>query len=133
MCALLALSLCLAAATSAPAPVRIDRVVAVVDREILTESELVRETRIALALRGGPLLARAPLSQEVLQGMLEFLISRALVANQARRLAAPEVGHEEVEAAVLGLRQRFTSAADYQTFLHRYGLTDGQVRDSLRA
>ncbi len=127
----LALGLLLRA--TAVEPIEVERVVAVVDREIITQSELVREARIGLALRGGPALATATLSQEVLAGMLEFLISRALVANQARRLDAPEASNEDVERAAGALRLRFASANAYRLFLHRYGITEAQVSDSLRA
>lgn len=130
----LALVLLVHTALSAPAPrgVLIDSIVAVVDKEVITESELVTEARVALAWREGETAAAAELSDDFLSGMRDYLVNQTLVASQARRLGSVEVADEEVARRLWQFTQRFASANRYRAFLRRFGVAETTVQDILR-
>lgn len=110
----------------------IDQVVAVVDKEVVTRTELLAEARVALALREGEAAATATLDEEILSSFRTYLINQILVAAQARRLAAAEVSTEEVEREVERFANRFRSASAYQAFLRRYDVSPETLRRILR-
>src|SRR5690606_40702156 len=83
------LPLLLLAPAAAAEPVLLDRVVAVYSptpdgtREVITFSDLERETRIALAARGALEAADGELSPEALGAALEWLLSELLVMQRS--------------------------------------------------
>lgn len=110
----------------------IDRVVAVVDKDVITQSELLTEARVALAWREGEEAASAELGDPLLDALREYVINQTLVAAQARRLGTADVPAEQLEQRVWQFRQRFTSASVYQAFLRRFGITEAMVQDIFR-
>jgi hypothetical protein len=110
---------------------RIDSVVAVVDKDVITESELLTEARIALAWREGERAATAELSDELLEALRDYLIDQTLVASQARRLGAEDVPEEAIDQRAWQFTQRFSSQNAYRAFLRRFGITEAAVRDIL--
>ena len=110
----------------------IDRVMAVVDKDVITQSELFTETRVALAWREGEIAASADLNEPLLEALRGYVINQTLVAAQARRLGTSNVPAEQLEQRMWQFRQRFTSASVYQAFLRRFGITEAMVQDIFR-
>ena len=99
----------------------IDRVVAIIEGQVLTQSELEFETRVALIQRGAVQAAVAPLDDETLRGALELVIGQRLQVLSADRLEAFTAEQAEVEARLAGFRERFESEEAFQAFLARSG------------
>jgi hypothetical protein len=116
------------AATSA---VEVDHIVAVVDKEILTDSQLRIEARLSLAWREGEVAAHAPLSRELLGALREWTVQQMLIAAQARRLGADDVSDEEVATRLATLVGRFAAPARYVAFCASYGISDAAVSEIL--
>lgn len=111
---------------SAEAPPRpegrlIDQVVAVIEGQVLTQSELEFETRVALVQQGGLQAAFEPLDDEALKGGLELAINLRLQVLSADRLEAFPADQAEVEARVARFRDLFESGEAFQAFLARSG------------
>lgn len=110
--------------TEPPQPPRsrlIDQVVAIIEGQVLTRSELEFETRVALVQQGGLQAAFAPLDDEALKGGLELAMDLRLQVLSADRLEAFPAEQEEVEARVTGFRQLFESSEAFHAFLARSG------------
>jgi hypothetical protein len=121
--ALLLLSLLAPVAASAQPPRAgrvIDRVVAVVDTQVLTLSALEFETRVALIERGGVQAAEAPLDEALLRGALELALSQRLQVLDADRLQGFAADPQEVQARLARLVERLGGEAALQAFLARY-------------
>jgi hypothetical protein len=117
---------------SAPPGTLVDRVVAVVDKEVITQSELLIEARLALFQREDLEAASADLSPEVLTAFRIYWVDQLLIAAQARHYGAAEVSEDEVDQAVRRVEQRARSAAAYQAFLRRFGISAALVREVVR-
>jgi hypothetical protein len=116
------------AATSA---VEVDHIVGVVDKEILTDSQLRIEARLSLAWREGEVAAHAPLSRELLAALRHWTVQQMLIAAQARRLGADDVSDEDVAARLATLVGRFATPTHYAAFCANYGITDAAVSEIL--
>jgi peptidyl-prolyl cis-trans isomerase SurA len=99
----------------------IDRVVAAVNNDVVTLSELRQAVAFNAALGGkenGRLLER-----ETREG----LINGRLLLQEAYRLKFAEPAEEEIAAEVDRLRQRLGSDDAYRAFLERTGLTEERL------
>jgi hypothetical protein len=110
----------------APAPQEpegrlIDQVVAVIEGQVLTRSELEFETRVALVQQGALQAAIEPLDEEALKVGLELAINLRLQVLSADRLEAFPTEAKEVEAKVAKFRDLFESEEAFQAFLARSG------------
>jgi hypothetical protein len=110
----------------------VDEVVAVVDKEAITRSELMTEARIALALHEGEQVATADLSAEFLEEFLRYLVNQVLVAAHARRVGVSEPGGAEIDEATQGLVRRFRSPLAYQAFIRRFAIDEETVKQIMR-
>jgi len=113
----------------APAADVIDRVLAVVDRAIITQSDVLVAMRLGLGrLPGEP----APTETAA----LEHQIERRLMLTEVDRYAPPEPPAAEVDRRLESVRRTFTSEAELQRALEQVGLTTERlrriVRDDLR-
>jgi hypothetical protein len=109
-----------AVAGEAPRGRVIDRVVAVIENQVLTLSELEFEARVTLVQRGGVRAAEAPLDEQTLRGALELAIGHRLLVAGADRLQAFQVERSEVEARLRAFRDRFESEPALLAFLARH-------------
>jgi hypothetical protein len=117
---------------SVPQGVLIDRVVAVIDKEVVTESEVRAEARLALAYRHGGSAATAPLAPEFMDNFLwGYLTNQLLIAAQARRVGL-EVPDEDVSRERQYLVGQFSSATAYDAFLAHYLISEKMVVAILR-
>jgi hypothetical protein len=99
----------------------IDQVVAVIEGQALTQSELEFETRVELIQRGALQAAFEPLDEEALRAGLEQAINVRLQVLSADRLEAFPAEKEEVEARLARFHDRFEREEAFKGFLARSG------------
>jgi len=99
----------------------LEQVVAVIEGQVLTRSELEFETRVMLVQQGGLQAAFAPLDEEALKGGLELAINMRLQVLSADRLEAFPAEKAEVEARLARFRGSFESEDAFLSFLARAG------------
>jgi len=99
----------------------VDHVVAAVNNEVLTLSEL-RQAMAFNAALGGKGSGRR-LEAETLQG----IINRRLLLQEAYRLRVAQVSEQEVATEVSRLRQRLGTEAAFRDFLTRTDMTEAQL------
>ncbi|HYH95997.1 hypothetical protein [Hyalangium sp.] len=99
----------------------IDQVVAVIEGQVLTRSELEFETRVALVQQGALQASFAPLDDEALKDGLEMAINLRLQVLSADRLEAFPTEQAEVEARLGRFRASFEGEEAFQRFLVRSG------------
>ena len=116
---------------SVPAGLLVDRVAAVVDKQVITQSELLVEAHVALVLREGAVAATVDLDEVALRAFADYLVNQLLIATQARRLGTAEVAEADVDREVHGVVQRFASTTAYQAWLQRFGITPATLRHVL--
>ena len=113
----------------------VDRVIAVIDQEVVTETELLTEARVALVFREGERgvkLASGDMDAELLASMREYVINQLLVANQVRRIGTIDVSEQDLERAVRRYSQSFASPDAQRAFARKFEITEATVRDILR-
>ena len=108
-------------AAHAPEGHIVDQVVAVIEGQVLTRSELEFETRVALVQQGALQAAVEPLDDEALKGGLELALNLRLQVLSADRIDAFPTEQAEVEEQLAGFRRLFESEAAFQGFLARSG------------
>ena len=112
------LLLCIGGNTNAQ--VLIDSVIAVVNTDAITRSELENEFRIA-AIMGKP-RAEAPTSAEK-RAVLETIINRKFVLQESDRIGIVVAERDdEVAGKITEIRTRHASMADFQSVLQHYRL-----------
>lgn len=102
-----------------PWPVRaelIDRVVASVDHDVITLSELNQAVGFNAELGGGD-------TEAIRAGTLEGLINRGLLVQEARRLKFVEISDQDIAAEIEKLTQRLGSEKALADFLERLDMT----------
>ena len=106
---------------TAPAE-RIDRVVAAVNNEGITLSDLRQAVRFNEEM-GGASRDRKNIEAET----LEALINKRLLLHEARRLSLAEVTEQDVNAEVGKVRSRLGSDKAFRDFLQRMDMTPEQL------
>lgn len=95
----------------------IDRVVAIIEGQVLTLSELRFEARVALVQRGGVQALESPLDEDTLRGALEFIINQRVQVLNADRLQAFPAEPSEVQARLAAFQARVGGEAALRRFL----------------
>jgi peptidyl-prolyl cis-trans isomerase SurA len=112
----------LAAPKAAPAEL-VDRVVAIIDRDVVTLSEAEQARAVARARTG----------QDVsLVAIVDRLIEARLIEREVERFSGDTVPGELVEEAFQQVLSRFTSEDDFERMLRSSGLTPEELRAQLR-
>ena len=115
----------------APAPPAerrlLDEVVAVVEAQTVTLSELEAETRIQLVQLRGAQMATVPLTRAVLAAALRKLVDERLVLAEVDRLRLFDPDRGSVEKEQARLRSRFATIVAYEAFLRQLEMTDDEV------
>jgi hypothetical protein len=99
----------------------VEHIVAAVNNEVITASELALAVALNARLGGGT--DRETLVSETLNG----LINRRLLLQEARRLKFVEVSDQERAAETEKLAKRFGSDKDFHDFLNGLGATQAEV------
>jgi hypothetical protein len=102
----------------------IDRVLAVAGGEVIMLSDVQAALAFGLVSDDG--------AADQIGAALPKLISRALVLVEANRYAPPEPSDADVDKELAGVRARFASPAAFTAALDRYGLSESQLRTTLR-
>ncbi len=103
-----------------PPPNIVDRLVSVVEGEVITQSALELEARVALILAGDVQAAERPLEEAALRAALELSIGERLQVREAERLQTFDLEPGEVEGAFVRFRDRFSSMAAFEIFLAKH-------------
>jgi hypothetical protein len=104
----------------------VDRMVAAVNNEVITASDLAHA--VALNRRfGGTDEDRKTLESDTLEG----LITRRLLVQEARRLRFVEISDEEISDAYDKLRKQFGSDKAFEDFLAEQDITEHELRRML--
>jgi hypothetical protein len=111
-------------------PTLVDRVVAVVDKQVITHSELLTEARLALASEG-EVVASGDLDDQIVRRFLDYTVSQTLVAMQIRRLGSIDVSETEIDREVQRFSMRFRSNDSFRAFLRRFDISEESLRNFL--
>ena len=102
----------------------IDRVLAVVDRQLITLTDVTAATDLWLQTADGAL--------DPVRAVLNKLIDRQLALAEVDRYAPAEPTAEMVDREVQRVRQRLASAAAFDAALARSGIDEQHLRETLR-
>lgn len=106
-----------------------DRIVAVVNEEIITESDVLSQMSALLHDEDPP--ADAAQAHQMRQAVLQRLIDERLIIQEAKRMGVT-VGSEEVADRLRDVRARFQHDEEYAAMLKESGLTEEQLKLKLR-
>ncbi len=98
----------------------LDRVVASVNNEVITLSELEQAVNFNVALGGNN-------GDKLRAETLEGLINRQLLVQEAYRLKFVEVSDQEIQAEIEKLKSRVGPGKPFAEFLARLGMTEEQL------
>lgn len=120
-------ALLLVALASAQQQDVVDRMVAVVNKRVILDSELEQAARVEQLLQGKP--AGKP-SAEELQAVLDRMIDRALLDQQIAKSAPLDPSTEELAAQVKEIRDKIPGASTeegWTSILSSYGLMPADI------
>jgi hypothetical protein len=126
----LATAVVLAALMSFPRAEIIDRVFAVVNGVLLTQTDVFGAMAFGLVDAQPP--AAAAEARDPVYAALDQLIDRELVLAEVNRYAPPEPPEEAIEARAETIRARFPSPEAYRRAMASTGYTDERVRAAAR-
>lgn len=111
----------------------VDRMVAVVNKRVILQSELDQEVRVQFMMEGASLDKRTP---DDTLAALDRLIDRSLLDQQILSTAMVDPTPEELAEQVKNIRSQFPGAATdegWQTLLNSYRLTQQDIEDHVIA
>ena len=126
------------AASGSPAGEEVERVVAVIRSPAATEpivvtlSKVEEEARIALVSHGAVLAATQPLDGPALKAGLEHLVDQTLLGEEAARLHVFDIDRADAIAELARFRTRFARPSEYEEFLVRCDLSEGELEAVLQ-
>ncbi len=109
----------------------LDEIVMVVDKDVVTSSELECDMRLALALRETARTAQGVLSGEVRTQLRDYVLNQRLIAQEVRKAGLSDVPVSDVDESFKKLVSHFASEKEFEEFLKKYGITRSYVRDIL--
>ncbi|MGH9335403.1 MAG: hypothetical protein ACRD21_16830, partial [Vicinamibacteria bacterium] len=101
----------------------VDRIVAIIDREVVTLSEAEQASAIARARSG---------AEAALPDVVERLIESRLIEREVERFTSEPAAIDRVESVLEEVRAGFSSEADFRDMLAAGGLTEEELRSNLR-
>ncbi len=122
----ISLCLCILLLSSPVRAELVDRIVAAVNNDVITASDLAHAVALNMRL-GGTYEDRKTLESDTLEG----LITRRLLVQEARRLRFVEVSDEEISAESDKLRKQFGSDKAFEDFLKEQDMTGQELRRML--
>ena len=102
--------------------VTVDRIAAVVDRQVLTVSEITQMVEIRFFPR------LAPREEDHRRDVLDALIAQALRYRDVERFGAEDIPRDTIEARIVEIQRRFGSEAEFTAALARAELTLDELR-----
>ncbi len=122
---------CAGAAAEEAARVPVDAVAAVIERRVVTRSEIEAEARLVLLERAGPEAASGVLDRQLLGAVLDSVVAQELLALEARRTGVA-VREIDIDKTVGDVRAHVGDAAAARAFLQRFGIDDELLRARAR-
>ena len=120
-----------AQAPSSPAREPIDGVAAVVERRVVTTSEVRAEARLVLLERAGAEAAGGRLDAALEKAVLDSMVAQELLALEARRTGVA-VREIDIDKSVAGVRAHFDDADTARGFFTRFGVDEELLRGRAR-
>lgn len=106
----------------------VDRVAVVIDKKVVTESEVLDELRLTEFLNDQPLELGAKARREA----AERLVDQELIRRELEISGYAPPSASEADALLRKFRQnRFHSLADYRAALRKYGIAEEQLKAHL--
>jgi hypothetical protein len=105
----------------------IDRIAALVDRQVLTVSEISQMELIRFFPRSA-----GQSDDAYRRAILDNLIAQALRFRDVQRFGAEDVSKDSIEARLLQIQKRFASTDDFNAALQRAELTLDEVRGLIK-
>ncbi len=105
----------------------IDRIAAIIDRQVITVSEITQLTTIRFMPRKS-----GQSEDEHRRDILEALIAQALRFRDVERFGAPDVSKDAIEARLIEIQRRFPSPAELDAAVARAELTLDEVRTLIK-
>jgi peptidyl-prolyl cis-trans isomerase SurA len=127
----LQLVILLAAGPSGSREVLVDDVVAVVNRHVITRSEIHQEAALVLVEQRGDRGLEREITPEFLVKVMELLINQRVLLDEARKMGVPPVTEQQRERLLMGFRRRFSDPEVFQRFLFANDLTEDEIGDIL--
>src|SRR5438045_767669 len=109
----------------------VDRMVAVVNKQIILQSELEQVTRVEFLLQGTPL---DQLTEAEMEKVLDRMIDQDLLQQQIAQSAVPDPTPPEIAARLREVRSQIPGASavdQWQAMLARYGVTEQDVANRI--
>ncbi len=116
-------ALLLAASCSPLAAATLDRIAALVDRQVLTVSEITQMAEIRFFPR-----ASGKSDDDYRRTILDNLIAQALRFRDVERFGATDISKDAIEARLLQIRNRFAAPADFDAAVQHAELSLDEVR-----
>lgn len=114
-----------------PGRVALDGVAAVVERRVITTSEVEAEARLVLLEKAGPAVALGPIDPSLLGAVLDTLVAQELLALEARRTGVV-VREVDIDKTVAALRGRVADAEESRAFFARAAVDEELLRSRAR-
>jgi hypothetical protein len=111
--------------------VLVDEVVAVVNRHLITRSEVRQEAALVLVEQRGDQGLEREITPEFLVKVMELLINQRVLLDEAQKMGVPPVTEEQRERLLLGFRRRFSDPEVYARFLFTHDITEEEIGDIL--
>jgi hypothetical protein len=127
----LQLVMILAAGAAADRGILVDDVVAVVNRHVITRSEIRQEAALVLVEQRGDRGLEREITAEFLVKVMELLINQRVLLDEAEKMGVPPVTEQERERLLLGFRRHFSDPEVYARFLFAHDLTEDEIGDIL--
>ncbi|HEY6350206.1 MAG TPA: SurA N-terminal domain-containing protein [Candidatus Angelobacter sp.] len=111
----------------------VDRMVAVVNRQVILQSELEQAARVEFLLQGRSLDQLTP---SEMQGVLDRMIDQALLQQQIVNTPLLDANQEEIASRIHEVRSQIPGATDgqgWQSMLASYGVTEADVEKQVAA
>jgi hypothetical protein len=111
--------------------VQVDEVVAVVNRHVITRSEVRQEAALVLVEQRGDRGLEREITGEFLMKVMELLINQRVLLDEAQKMGVPPVTEEQRERLLLGFRRRFSDPEVYARFLFANDISEEEIGDIL--
>jgi hypothetical protein len=118
------------AAALAPPPARaeiIDRIAVTVDKQVITQSQIIGDIRTAAFLNG----ETPDLGAASKRSTAERLIDQLLVEREMELTRYPQPAPSDIEETLKQVKGRLGGEAPYQAALEKYGIDDRELRHAL--
>ena len=121
----------LVAGPAAGNEILLDDVVAVVNRHVITRSEIRQEAALVLVEQRGDRGLEREITPEFLVKVMELLINQRVLLDEAQKMGVPPVTEQQRERLLLSFRRRFLDPEVYARFLFAHDLSEDEIGDIL--